>query len=184
MTVIPDELILCDLVPRERVARVLQFNNLSKKLPIIVVYNKIAFIDLSEAIIEIAPLGSVQVSVFITPQNIGTIQSKMSFDLVYYDLPRDEREPYKVIGNLKVPIKFSVNSITKAPGPEINFGITPNYIKEPGKFCENLRFRDNYIEKPKAAVLANHLIKNNSMAVIALPNDTQKSVRPWRSQYK
>lgn len=183
VTVVPDELILSDLTSGRRESRVLQFKNHSARLPIIVVYNKIAFLDLSETTVHIAPMGSIQISVYITPQNIGTINCKMRFDLVYYDLPREEQDSYKVIGKLTVPVKFNVKAVTKTPAPEINFGITPNYIKETGKFCADLRFKDKDIEKPKASILANNFIKSSSTALIALPNDTQKSLRPWRNQH-
>lgn len=165
-----------------RETRVLELQNKSLNLPIIVVYRKSAYIDLDKVEVYIKPYSSVQVAVYITPQKLGKINSRIQFDLVFYDYPKVETG-YKVIGKLTVPVKFTVKVETKTPLPQINTGITPNYIKEVGKFCHNLKF-DKKVQKPKAAIVGDRLISKSNSALIALPNDTQKSLRPWRNKDK
>lgn len=182
VTVVPDELSLADLTVGQRETRVLELQNKSLKLPIILVYKKVAYINLDKVDIYIRPHSSVQVSVYITPQKMGTTNSQIQFDLVFYDYPKTDDE-YKTLGKLTVPVKFTVEALTRTPLPQINTGITPNYVKEVGKFCQDLRF-NKQIQKPKTAIVADHLISKSSSALICLPNDTQKSLRPWRNKPK
>lgn len=178
VSVIPDELILNDLQVGRRETRVLELRNESYRLPIIFSYKKVAFIDLNSARIYVKPCSSIEVAVYITPHNMGIFATKIRFDLVFHDYPKTD-DNYKVIGKVIVPVKFEAKSATKMVLPQINAGITSNYIKESGKFCDNLRFNTR-VERPRMAVIAAPLVSKSSSALMALPNDTQTSMRPWR----
>lgn len=178
VSVIPDELILNGLQVGRREIRVLELRNNSLRLPIILSYKKVAYIDLNNARIYIRPGSSIQIPVYITPHIIGTVSTKIRFDLVFHDYPKTD-DNYKVIGRVIVPVRFDAQSVANTVVAQINDGITPNYIRESGKFCENLKFNTR-VKRTKGAIIASTLVSKSSSALMALPNDTQKSLRPWR----
>lgn len=180
--VVPNELNLLDLNIGQRETRVLEFRNLSEKLPIIFVYKKVAFIDLDKPHVYVKAHSSVQVNIYITPQKLGQIKSQIKFDLAYYDYPKLD-DNYKLIGSISVPIKMEMKAVNKVHLPQINIGITPNYMKEVGKSCHELRF-NTHVEKPKTTMLNYRTVGGSSSALIGLPNDTQQSIRPWRNSSK
>lgn len=174
----PDELTLVDLLVGQRETRILELHNLSMQLPIILLYKKVAFVEVEKATIHLEPYGTLQLAIYITPKKIGKVQTKIRFDLVYFDNPRTSDGP-KVIGKIVVPLEFEAKSVTRQPTPQINAGITPNYLKDVGKFCQDVRFCTP-VEKPKTAIVARRLVSKSSTALMALPNDTRQSLRPWR----
>ncbi|GJQ85090.1 hypothetical protein Trydic_g15777 [Trypoxylus dichotomus] len=177
VTVVPNEIALNDLVEGERATRVLEFHNRSTKLPIIVSYKKVAFVDVERQTFRIEADKSVQLSLFVTARKLGKFGSKLKFDLSYYENFL-EKNVLKVVGTIWVRIDVDVKSCKRSPLPEINAGITPNYIKEVGKFCQEVRFNSK-VAKPRTALIEG---LDNSSALIAFPNDTQKSLRPWRGE--
>ncbi|GJQ86572.1 hypothetical protein Trydic_g7809 [Trypoxylus dichotomus] len=184
VAVVPDQLIVTDMVMGERATRVVELRNCSEYLPIIVVYKKIAFIDLESTDIFIKANTSVQIAVYITPKMIGAVNTHLNFDLVYYDFPRRENDERKVIGKLLMPVSFAVKSVPKLPKPQVNSGLGPNYLNEVGKSCDDLRFNSRNVKIPKTTMVSNEFVDKSSSALIALPNDMQRSLRPWRNKPK
>ncbi|GJQ86567.1 hypothetical protein Trydic_g7805 [Trypoxylus dichotomus] len=182
VVVVPDELVVTELLLGQRETRVLELKNRSRRLPIICVYKKVAYIDLDQTEICIKAFSSVQLAVYITSQKLGRLNSRIDFDLVYYDEPKMDGG-YKVIGKVSVPVRIEMKAVTRHVLPEINAGIAPKYVREVGKFCHELKF-NTAVEIPKTTIVGRQLVCKSSSALMALPNDTQKSLRPWRGNPK
>ncbi|GJQ86571.1 hypothetical protein Trydic_g7808 [Trypoxylus dichotomus] len=182
VAVTPDEIVLHDLLVGQKETRVFQLKNNSLKLPIIFVYKKVAYIDLDQPRIFVKPSSSVEITVNVLPHNIGTFKTQVQFDLAFYDHPKTH-DNCKVIGKIALPVEFNTRSVKKTPQAELSTGITPTYIRETGKFCDDVKF-STPVRRPKAAVVAHHLVSKTSSALMALPNDRPRSTRPWRSDAK
>lgn len=178
VTVVPDELIVTNMLVGEREVRILEFKNNSRKLPIIISYKKIPFVDVEKNNFIVEPWKALQIRVFVAPQKIGSVHARMNFDLIYYDYSTLERTS-KVIGKVTIPINFDAKKLTQTPLPSINKGITPNYVKEVGKFCQDIKFKTQ-TPMPKGAIVDKHILSKTNSALIAFPNDTTRSIRPWR----
>lgn len=178
VSIVPDQLILKDLKIGKRETRVLELRNNCIHLPIIAAYRKVPFIEVEPKSVLINPHCSIQVSVFITPNYLKPFDTEVRFDLKYYDYPR-ENSKSKVIGKMVVKVHFDVRIRTKLPLPEVNAALSPNYIKDVGKCCQNVTF-DDAINLPKLTTAGAKLVKGCG-DLIAFPNDRQASLRPWRS---
>lgn len=180
--VVPDALQFTEpLMIGQQIKRVLQFTNGCKTLPIIVCYQKSPYVEVDNYNVRIPPAKSIQVVVSLTARNMERVSTTITFDLKYHNVPKTDNDKYEVIGKVVVALAYETKVAKKVPLPEINTGITPNYIREVGKFCHNVKFKTP-VMKPKATLLkATKLNKND---LIAFPNDLQKSLRPWRGDHR
>lgn len=181
VTVTPDEFNINEMLVGQKETRVLELKNNSANLPIILVYKKVAFIDLDQTTIYLKPNGSEQVAVQVLAKNIGLVNTHIRLELMYYDHPKEGEAKPKVIGELVLPVRFEVKAQVKRPTPELSMGITPKYLREAGKCCQDVRY-NTQVEKPRAAMVAQKFVSKSSLALMALPNDTQQSLRPWRAK--
>ncbi|XP_022901748.2 cilia and flagella-associated protein 47-like [Onthophagus taurus] len=178
--IIPDEICLPNLYLQKTEIRVLELRNLSANLPIILRYRKIPFVNLESASFYLNALESKEIAVTIVPQQLGMITSKLVFDLLYYDLPKEEQP--KVIGEISINVILVVRCLTAHPKPEINKGLDPNYIRDVGKYCHDLKFSSSFHNTKAITIDVKKRLDRDCDDLVALPNENQRSLRPWRAK--
>ncbi|KAF2878752.1 hypothetical protein ILUMI_27427 [Ignelater luminosus] len=180
----PDSLDLTEIPIGKPETRELLLINRSSSLPIIFSYKKVCFVDVEPKSGLLPPSGNMEVGVTVNPSKIGLVKTKITFDLLYFNRPR-EGQDYVLVGNAEIPITFNVLSVTTSSKPKFNMGITPEYIKEVGFKTDDIRF-NTLIETPKATLVkkVKKTLDKNDDDLIAFPNDRPKSLRPWKSPVK
>ncbi|GJQ85091.1 hypothetical protein Trydic_g15778 [Trypoxylus dichotomus] len=167
VTVIPDEIRIPDVVERQREVRVLRFRNNSKRLPIVIGYQKATFVDVDQPNFTIEPNKSVEISVLISPRKVGRYSTTLQFHLKYYDEPRIKRE-LKVIGKVSVLLDVDVKAAKKVNLPKIEASNRIRCVNEVKKFPEDK------ISKRSLIGIQNSLSKRNKCD-LAFPQDS-----PWK----
>ncbi|XP_022903670.2 cilia and flagella-associated protein 47-like [Onthophagus taurus] len=181
--IIPDEINIKRMDVNKCVKRVLLLTNKSKNLPIIVQYVKAPNVYLAKEIFSLEPTEKLEILINIQPTEIGSVEIEVVFNLLYYDYNMMKtKNDCKVIGESKMVVKLDVISSTKYPKPQLNPGLKPNYIKEVGKHCQNLKFNTNISLHKGITVNNKAVIDKNCNDLIAFPNDTQQSIRPYRNK--
>lgn len=182
--IVPDQLVINNMRIQERVTRVIELRNKSQNLPIIFQYKPSPFVKLDKSYFFLTPNESLQITVHVIPYQFGTIKTDIVFQLVYHNIPKESDDDFKVIGETKVEATFHILSKTRYPTPILNPGLCPNYIRDAGQFCDRLKFKTR-IRRAKATTVDNcNQIDKTCSDLVALPNDTQQSLRPRRSLTK
>lgn len=180
----PNSLELTEIPMYKTETRELLLTNQSSSLPIIFSYKKVCFVNVEPKSGILPPSGKMEVGVTVIPTKVGSVKTKITFDLLYFNRPR-EGQDYVLVGSAEIPLTFNVLSVTTSLKPKFNMGITPEYIKEVGFNTADIRF-NTPIEMPQAT-LVNEVKKKldkNDDDLIAFPNDRPKSLRPWKSPVK
>lgn len=181
ITVRPDTLDLKEIPLNVTISRVLLLTNLSSRQPIIYRYKKVCYIEIEPKEDTLRPSNNLEVLVKIRATKLGKVFTKIAFDLLFYNQPKEEDDYSTVIGYIEMPVSFEVLPTTSVVKPKFNMGITPQYIKEVGFATDDIKF-GTLISFPKATLLdgvnTKVLYPND---LIAFPNDRPQSLRPYNS---
>lgn len=177
----PDALHLQDLQSNLEITRELLITNESWELPIIIEYKKVCYVKVEPARKFLQPLEQFEVCVKIMTASLGKVSTKIEFDLLCHNEPR-ETDECVCVGHAKIPLTFNVVPAPFKIKQKFNTGITPEYIKEVGYNVDDVRFNSAII--PPRATLIDKFRKEQCKAddaIIAFPNDRPQNLRPWKS---
>lgn len=128
------------------------------------------------------PSQSLELTVTITPRQYGSVTMKIAFDLLYSNFPRNPNE-YQIVGDGFMTISFQTPCVTTQPKTRFNMGLAPDYVREVGYHVDDVRF-STPLDVPKAVMPRKYKLKEqrkNNDDLIAFPNDSPRSLRPWRN---
>lgn len=171
VTLRPDAFHLGTLQINKSTQRELLIFNNSEALPIIFKYQKIPFVEISPKEGILPPDGGKEVMLTVVPGKCGAIQTKISFELLYYNFPKREGE-YIVVGRQSATLEFDV-SFEKPTSNVIACG-------KRNLLTEDIRFTTK-VDIPKC-IMPKGGTKEfcNDNALIAFPDDRPAALRPWR----
>lgn len=176
ITAIPTEFTFPDMEYNKEVIRVLLISNKSLYLSMTLKYNKVSNIFMQPEIFKIAPDSSLEVPIIFKPTELGSYTSKIIFDLLHKNKLDIH---YHKVGVIEVPTHITVKSVTCYKKPEFVMGITPKCANEVGFYTHDVRFNSK-VKKP-TATMVQYKADENDDALIAFPNDRQRSLKPWKN---
>lgn len=180
----PEHIYLNQIQVNELYLREVSFENCSTYLPINIVYNKVAFIDVQPPKIFLKPKEKGEVILKIQSKKAGYYCGNANFDLVVYESYDILHKKQKVVvGCLKMKISFTGVLEKKIPKTKFVTTLTPDNLNEVGFMTHNIKFNTKVV-KMKSAVIREdeEIFREDDSDLIAFPNDRPQSLRPWREE--
>ncbi|XP_030746675.1 uncharacterized protein LOC115875385 isoform X2 [Sitophilus oryzae] len=180
---IPHKIYLERLTIKNTYTQPVQVTNDSEKMSLIFRYKKSACIEFEPEELLLPPKEPQHLTLKVRPTKLGHETSQVKFDLLYR-----ESSGLKHVGQVSMNVSYYAEN---SPNDKFSrkrkeyflSGITPEITNEVGYLTDDVRFNTK-IDKPVQAIVDKRYLESekDNDALIALPNDRQRTLRPWRNK--